>query len=61
MVKKSSIYPMLYISPSDDIIYTQIYIAYAIYAGSICSFVIVKIKCPDIEIIYFTRLILCIG
>ena len=37
------------------------YIAYAIFALTICSLVTLNINCPNIDIIYFIRLLLCMG
>ena len=37
------------------------YIAYAIFALTICSLIIVKIKWPTIDIIYLVRLLLWMG
>ena len=36
------------------------YISYAIFALTICSLVILKIKWPNVDLIYFIRLRLCI-
>ena len=37
------------------------YISYAVFALTICSLIILKIKCPHIDIIYFTKLLMCLG
>ena len=60
MIMKASIYPMMFLDITDDIVYNQMYIAYGILALSICTILIVNVKCPNIDIIFLLKLLLTI-
>ena len=61
IVKKFAIYPMMYLNLSEDIIYTQMYLSYSLFVSTIFTIVLLKLKFPNIDIIFFIRLITCIG
>ena len=61
MIKKASIYPMMYLNLSEDIIYTQMYLSYSLFASTIFTIILLKVKFPNFFIIFFMRLIMCIG
>ena len=52
---------MMFLNLEENIIETQMYISYAIAAMSLLTIIMMKIKLPNLDIIFFMRLILTIG
>ena len=51
----------MFLNLEENIIETQMYISYAIAAMSLLTIIMMKIKLPNLDIIFFMRLILTIG
>ena len=52
---------MAYMNLADDVIYTQMYIVFAILFATIFTFIILRVELYNIDMIYIMKLLLPIG